>query len=149
MTCLPYLFDTFVSLSENGVPKFPLPRIPDECVNSFLGQNEVGNFMRNEMIMTKKGMGCLAKLGETVPDCTLYRWPVPIVGPLLKLASCAYPMFEEMFMNAFPMSCGYELYLLSSCLPPLSDIENATQDTCNKWIDQCAQEDLSNGVIPF
>lgn len=145
MTCSPYLFDTFVSFSEQGVPTFPLPRIPEECVNSFLGRNGVGHFMRNEMIMTKKGMACLATLGNSVPDCTLYRWPVPIVGPILKFASCAYPMFEDMFA----MSCDYELSVLSSCLPRVSEITDATSDMCSEWIGRCALEDLKYGILPF
>lgn len=149
MTCLPYLYDNYFSndddFFEQSAPTFPLPRIPQQCVDSFLGDNSVGNFMRNELTMTKNGMTCLAELGQSVPDCTLYRWPVPIVGPLLKVASCAYPMFEDIFS----MSCEDELSVLSQCLPSVSEMENATDEMCYKWIDQCAQKDMEFGPVPF
>jgi len=138
-------FDNGDDFSEQSAPTFPLPRIPQQCVDSFLGDNSVGNFMRNEMIMTKNGMTCLAKLGQSVPDCTIYRWPVPIVGPLLKVASCAYPMFEDIVS----MSCEYELFVLSECLPLVSDMKNASDEMCYKWIDQCAQKDMEFGPMPF
>jgi len=108
-------------------------RLPDECIESLLGNHGFGNFMRNNFMSPKKDYDCMKNLGREVPSCTLRVWPVPLVGPVFQFFSCASTNMEAMYDDV----CDDEIDMLTNCLPSLDEIKNADDGSCETWIKSC------------
>jgi len=140
MTCSGY----FYSAVTTGIAEYEsdffeiknLPfekRLPNECIESLLGNHGFGNFIRNNFMSPKKDYDCIKNLGRWVPSCTLPVWPVPIVGPVFQFLSCASTNMEAMYDDV----CADEIEVLANCLPSLDEIKNADDGSCDTWIKTC------------
>jgi len=144
MTCAPYVYKSLKQMSDAAerlsiTMPFKL-RMPDECVDSLMGDNAFGDFYREHTIHPGKDRVCLAQLGRTVPDCTLRRWPVPIVGAVLKYYSCAGDKLAELTADM----CAKEVRALSSCLPSVNEIKGASvnDSQCQSVVKHCSIDKL-------
>jgi len=145
MKCLGYGYQMSKLLDDfPNLPEMPLPRIPDECATSFLGHNPFGNFLRYHSTQPEKEMKCLAQLNQDLPYCTLRRWPIPIVGEILKFFACFSSKLEDVYSEY----CNRELKVMSGCLPPLAEMENANDQQCQKWLNQCTVDLTETGNMP-
>jgi len=146
MKCAGYYYQISKLLVDfpNRLPEVPLPRVPDECASSLVGQNPFGNFLRHHSTQPENEMECLTELGQNVPACTLRRWPIPIVGEVLKFFAC----FESKMNEDNIQLCERELRVLSKCLPPLGELENADEQMCQHWIKWCTLDQIEIGSIP-
>jgi len=151
MTCSGYMYRSLTAAYNEFQSEFlsmkHLPfedRMPAECIESLLGNHGFGNFIRQNMMSPKRDFDCLKTLGREVPNCTLRKWPVPIVGPVLKFFSCADGNFDA----AYAEICDGELEVLNNCLPSLKEIKNANEGSCKTWINTCTIAEFTNGKMP-
>lgn len=62
--------------------------IPDICLESFMGQNPVGDLVRSYLLFPDKLLPCFSSLSKAIPECTLEEWPIPLIGKLMKKIMC-------------------------------------------------------------
>jgi len=156
LTCAPYFYKVsnvvtpIYYADDDGAEDAALSKIlellnqpmPHECLDSFLGDNAFGDFIRQHIISPGKERECLATLGRQVPDCTLRRWPVPIPGFFLKAYSC----MENKFLELDP--CKDEMEALK-CLPTVNEIKESNSDAlCQEWTKVCTHDRMVMGKAP-
>lgn len=147
MTCASYFYkhgtEILMDFMTGSLSQLPFrDHMSPECVDSLLGNNAFGDFVREHSIHPKKDAECLVKLGRQVPDCTLRRWPVSIPGSILKAYSCMNNKMQEMDM------CDTEVEALK-CLPSVTDIKKSKSgDMCQKWAETCTIDKLNAGKYP-
>lgn len=114
---------------------YPFPRIPEQCVDAFMGNNPLGNMLRNTLEHPGLDAKCYKELSQNVPACTLKKWPIPIPGTIVRVSSCVnsevVPQLED--------SCDVQFDILDSCLDDPRILQGVKQDdrTCAKWIQNC------------
>lgn len=150
MTCSGYVYRSAKSAMDdyekNGEMK-DLPfkeRMPEECIDSLMGNNAFGNFFRENWISPKREYRCLKTLGEEVPNCTLRRWPVPIVGAVFRFFSCAAPNVEVVSVS----ECNDELEVMNKCLPSVGEIKKANKGSCKTWTETCTLGEINEDGRP-
>jgi hypothetical protein len=139
VNCARYIYDSSDSyFSYNfGEVSFPIPRVPDQCVNAFVGNNPMGDMIRQTLEHPGLDAKCYAKFSEDVPKCTLKQWPIPLPGRIIKVSSC---VTAELVPEQEAV-CDSQLEILQTCLPDdpeLFDGQQTDEKTCGKWITQCA-----------
>lgn len=151
LTCASYFYKhgpaLLVEITAGNISEMPFrEHMPPECVDSLLGRNAFGDFLREHTIHPKKDAKCLAKLGLKVPDCTLRRWPVPIPGSALKSYSCMSNKVQQELDV-----CKAEVEALK-CLPDVSyfkKLSDAEQDAeCQKLARTCTIDRFNAGKVP-
>lgn len=150
LNCGSYLIDV-INSSTNGDSMSEvyhnLPRVPDQCVDAYLGDNPFGNMMmvlnqlpKKELEqLPKKELECFADLADTLPDCTLKEWPIPIVGNWLKIESCMIANTEKMLEPVSTAIYTQQLEELAKCLPAEINEKN-----CQEVLNQCRDGDDTN-----
>jgi len=145
LTCARYFVDLFPSIMMSMMPGpagyygmssiFPLPRIPDQCLDTFLGDNPLGHMIRSGLEHPGLDMKCYKKLSEDVPSCTLKQWPIPIPGSIVKVSSCV----QSEMLPEMESTCDMQFSILDECLDDPLVLQGQKQDeeTCSKWISQC------------
>jgi hypothetical protein len=118
--------------------------IPDQCLESFLGKNPLGDMLRTMYLKPDQVLPCFATLSTSVPSCTLQQWPIPLMGPLLKKQTCLYgaamPILEDFTRS--------DLMALNTCLPhDPSSIASLSDQACMDTLAQCrgAAQDGNSG----
>jgi hypothetical protein len=110
----------------------------EECAEDLFGGNPLGNLVRGLYLRPDHIIPCFVTLSESLPDCTLSVWPMPVVGPWLKDFSCligaAAPFLDQM--------CQAELDILDSCLPQAGSSE------CDAAAVDCAEQESSMFTLP-
>lgn len=122
-----------------------LPRVPDTCVDAFLGDNPFGNMILEYNKYPERELACFTDLANSLPSCTLKEWPVPIVGNWLKSVSCIFGNVETMVEPLMDMMVMSELEQLSGCLPT-----NISKENCQSVLDSChnADEPIMSLYLP-
>lgn len=142
MTCGRYAYTIFnnILMSESGEVSYPLPRVPDQCVDSLVGHNPMGDSIREALEYPGAEAKCMAKLSEQLPQCTLKLWPIPLPGTIMKVTSC----INSEFVPEQRELCDQQLDILDKCLPDddavLFDGKPTHSQQCGKWIETCAAE---------
>ena len=140
LRCGKYVYDVVMTIYNEGEIDFPLPRMPDECVDAMFGDNPFGNALKVYSELPEKDSQCFTLLANDRPECTLDLWPIPIVGTYLKAIACLYgnalPILEE--------SCNRELTVLSGCL---SEGEYSTDSQCTEAIQDCAAAESGSLIL--
>ena len=131
MNCARYIYD----YSYGYFLSFPLPRVPDQCVNAFVGENPMEDMIRYTLDHPGLDAKCYTQFSEDIPQCTLKQWPVPLPGSVLKVSSCvAGELVPEQ-----EAVCDYQMEILQTCLPDdpeLLDGQQTDEKTCGKRITQ-------------
>jgi hypothetical protein len=116
---------------------FPLPRVPDQCLDTFMGDNPLGNMIRNGLEHPGLDVKCYKKLSEDVPSCTLKQWPISIPGSVVKVSSCV----NSEMLPEIESSCDTQFSILNECLDDPLVLQGGAQKqddaTCAKWISKC------------
>lgn len=126
---------------------FPLPRVPDQCLDTFMGDNPLGNTIRNGLEHPGLDVKCYKALSEDVPSCTLKQWPIPIPGTVVKVSSCV----NSEMLPEIESTCDAQFSLLNECLddprltlPP----QKQNDETCAKWISKCGNAGSTFVAMP-
>lgn len=100
----------------------------EDCAESLFGTNPLGNLIRSLYLRPDHTIPCFKTLSNTIPDCTLPMWPMPVVGSWLKDFTClvgaASPYLDDM--------CKVELDVLDACLGQDGDDCNAANVECDE-----------------
>jgi hypothetical protein len=92
----------------------------DMCTRAILGDNPLGNALRNFYLYPDKTCPCLESLSDETPEqCTLDIWPIPLVGSWLKTSAC---LISSLGCKSFEDFCIRELEVLDKCLPAVDDV---------------------------
>lgn len=125
--------------------------VPDECMNAILGDNPVGNLIREMYHHPDKFCACTQAFGDAVPQCLLTD-PISdstISGSLFKSSAC----LVGLTCSHIDDFCTRELEALDSCLPPMNDNTLSNEEV----IKQCEADEsmligipaqLSKGQLP-
>lgn len=98
----------------------------EECAEVVLGDNPLGSAFKSFLLYPDKNCPCLQSLSESVPECELDLWPVPVVGSWLKTGTCLTAGLGCRFVEKL---CISELQALEQCLPPLPEKANCEELT--------------------
>lgn len=132
----------------------------DECTDAILGDNPLGDWLRDYYLHPDKVCQCYANLGDAVPECAVtsgslvtkvtqmtkmlkelgpvdenspvnYNEDEPSVsGSMIKMLSC----LEGVFCGALENVCASSLMALDTCLPQMGMEGEAT---CEDVVSQC------------
>jgi hypothetical protein len=86
--------------------------IPEICVESFLGQNPVGDLLRSILLYPDRLVPCFSSLSKAIPECTLEEWPIPLIGKIMKKTMCVLGSAQEI-LNEF---AEVEIEAIAECL---------------------------------
>ena len=104
--------------------------IPEQCAIAVLGNNPLGQMLRDEILRPEGTEKCFAKLAEEVPICTVDLWPYAVDGKSVKMGACLASKFEAIFQE----QCVQGLETLNGCLPPASELRSLD---CRKYTQEC------------
>lgn len=141
-------FDVFIDVEESVMEQIqsnPMMTQPDlskmnikisqQCFDSYLGDNVFGNANLISSMKPENTISCLSTLSKSIPACTLKVWPIPIVGDVLRPATCLLgqmaPVVEAMALT--------ELQKLDRCLPT----KYSSPLTCDDIRNVCTTEGSS------
>lgn len=117
------------------------PKMSQGCANDFVGANPFGDLVRNMYLYPDKVFPCFLSLSQSLPECTLETWPIPLVGSWLAQAACAIGSSKALLDDV----CEADLKALQQCIKD----EYSTSD-CYGIIVGCADESFSmNLPIPL
>lgn len=102
-------------------------RIPDICIESFMGRNPVGDLVRSYLLYPDKTLPCFSSLSKDLPECTLEAWPIPLIGKLMKQTTCILGNAQSLVDQVATMQMQY----LSECL--------SDDNSCEDHLAACAQ----------
>mmetsp|Transcript_19522 Transcript_19522/g.36581 ORF Transcript_19522/g.36581 Transcript_19522/m.36581 type:complete len:294 (+) Transcript_19522:849-1730(+) len=113
----------------------------DSCVDVMLGDNVLGDFLRDFYHNPGKNCACAAAFGDAVPSCLIHSLDDEVVvpGSLFKAASC----LVGKACDAVEDICLEELEGLDQCLPPLDG-----KKSCYKIELDCALEGSMSLILP-
>lgn len=87
--------------------------LSDECLDFEFGNNAVGHGLREMALLPNHMMDCLKDFSPQVPACTLHTYPIPIVGGLLKPATCVIGDAKQLLDDFLKIEMG----IWNVCLP--------------------------------
>mmetsp|Transcript_10073 Transcript_10073/g.22080 ORF Transcript_10073/g.22080 Transcript_10073/m.22080 type:complete len:573 (-) Transcript_10073:53-1771(-) len=87
--------------------------LSDKCLDFEFGQNAVGHGLREFSLYPDKTMACFQEFSPKVPQCTLETYPIPIIGGLLKQATCLLGDAKDLLTDVLEIEMG----VWNKCLP--------------------------------
>lgn len=140
MVAIAPMADQFLAIMEEGGEDtlYEL-ELPELCVESFVGQNPMGDMVRTWGLYPDRIMPCFDALSTSTPPCTLQRWPIPLIGPILQKVTCLVgglaPLLESVAVET--------LQSMQNCLP--SDMSS---NECKDVKMDCATQGFESLMFP-
>lgn len=111
--------------------------VMDECVKGVLYDDVLGHIFQLFLVSPKQTCGCMTSL-TTVPTCRVdVTKQVSLDGMLTSKMAC---LLESQVCNKLEDECDGRLNVLSTCLPPLEDVNTGNFD-CTEVLCNCERND--------
>jgi len=113
------------SMPEDGV---------QQCLDVVLGENDIGNILRDIYHYPDKHCECMLALGDATPECFISLPEMPIDNAKVPLSLVKKEMcLLEIGCGALDDLCASELKSLDECLPPVDE----DSFSCLQVMEQC------------
>ena len=109
--------------------------VMEGCVVALFGDNPLGNAIKRVFFQPDVNCPCFQSFSDSVPECEMDVWPIPLMGSWLKKSTC---LFVELGCGFFDTFCEGELAALNHCLP-----EAGNDDTACAAITECPEAEDS------
>lgn len=130
------VLDTIILVDDNAAPidedeaNIRLMELGKNCLETLLGDNSIGNFIRYEYNHFDKTLECIGKLGEDLPHCILSTQTqdgetISVPLSLEKKMACLEGSISESFTQ---IACLGAYEFLDGCLPQVGDDDGANDD---------------------
>ena len=106
--------------------------IPEACIRTMEADSYLGRAIFGLYLYPDTACPCFEKLGNSIPECSVDVWPIPINGALVKVESC----MVAQYCKTVDGLCEKNLEILSECLPPLET--NPKAMSCPKIFEECS-----------